>query len=197
MPRAVIPRNRPIERILASFNARIRRLEVNRDSKLQCGTALFTVAGSASYATSWTPDWTTATKEQDTIGCSLASGGIILPPQWFFCAHVVWTINAEAPPPTGEFMQWTALQDGTFSAADNTPLGELRYDPLFDSSGSNPAQTFGATVIGATGTWSNGGVFMGVATTTLGTTFKPYEAAIAITGEQLYAPGFPHATVGT
>lgn len=195
MARAPIPRRPEFAQILVAFNRRIRRLEVNR-TVVRAGTAHYLINPTDSDVSSWSPDWSAATKEHDTIGCETSTPGIVVPPEWLYWAHVTFEIRMASAPAAGDFLQWAAMQNGT--AYDTTSFGTYKYDPLTDSSsGDGPPQTFGATVIGASGENADAGVFMQTVTTALGASFTPQAAAIAITAIQLYAPGFPSAGIVT
>lgn len=190
----VIPRNRSVERILATFNSRIRRLEVNHFGTPIAGIALYTI-GSGSAGTSWTPDFSSATQVIDTIGCEAADSGLYIPQSWLWVAEVVFEVNTSSPPPTGDFLYWSATSDGDFSTETDIGLGEYRSDILFDSSAEDAApQTFGATVGGATGFNDYAGVFVSEVESQLGTEFTPQAAGIGLWGIQLFTEGFPHAS---
>ena len=196
MSNAPVPRQPDVVKILTLFNKRIRRLEVGR-TNIRCGIALYTAEPPDTPAATWTPSFSSMTQVEDTIGCSAVTGGLVVPPMWFWWACVVVAIHTSIPPPTGDALTWCVLSDADFGVLDATAIGEYRNDILYDTSGedSDP-QLFGATTFGASGGYSDGGVFLPEMGTVMGTEFTPGTFGVAITGIQLFTAEFPHSSDG-
>lgn len=187
MPKAPVPRRRTFVQSFARDHGRIRRLEVNR-TPIRSGVAAYAITLSSPPATAtWTPDWSTAEKAYDTIGCHSVTAGIVVPEEWMYWAMIGWSVLASTPPPTGDALVWSFTNGASFGGAA-TPA-DYHTDLLFDTSGDGAdPQLFGGNVQGATGPNDDQGAFLPEVTSLMGTEFTPTAATILIQAIQLFTP---------
>ena len=183
MSNSPIPRKAHLARGIARDQHRIRRLEID-------GHAGLIVPGVAGYQYSWTGLTPAATftpslsglfvnGAPDSIGCTLESDSLRIPPGWMWWASLVLKVKTSAAPPTGEFLMWSVL--------NRFGYGSVRADPMPDS--STTAQRFGATVIGSSGI-DYDGVYLPTFTASLGTVFVPTQLDIYVTALSPIPLGF-------
>jgi len=142
MSGSTVARQLNIARGLQRDHQRIRRLEVNRPpGVVVCGVAAYDMDWTGlTAADTFTPDLSTLANNTviaaDTIGCVPEATSLRIPAGWFWWASLVLQVKTSGPPPTGEFLSWSAINREGF--------GTIRTDPMVDS--STTAQKFGATV---------------------------------------------------
>lgn len=181
---AQVPIRPDLDRIIARFNARIRRLEVNGRQLPLTGAAIYTLEAGSEGA-SWTPDFSTATKAIDTIGCVPTGSGLIVPAGWTFDACFAFAVKAAVPPPTGECLQYSVYS----IVSEGVEYGDQRNEAMFNS--TSIAQDFTGMCFGSTGGLADAGVGVSVVASAFGTEFTAQAGGgIAVIGINLFDVGF-------
>ena len=174
-----VPRKPGLARMLGRDHRRIRRLEVNNS---------LPAAGFASYdggvptapaASTWSPDL--SPEGEDSIGLFPGGAGFGVPYGWMFWATVNIRIVTAATPEPGDFLQWGLLNDGG--------NGDMRADPLIDSTLLHQGQQLGASCIGSSA--NRGGIVLQEMSTALGTLFTVQDVNFVVTAIRLPAGGYP------
>lgn len=185
MAKAVIPRRRPIEQILGSFNSRIRRLEVNRTNAPPTGTAIYVASFTGGTAAgSWSPDFSSATATiADQIGCTPASAGLIIPDGWVASTVVQFGVNLAEAAVANDMLQF-----GAGSGEDVSVSGLVSINGLGE--GTEPG---GGVAIPAAVSQTSGTYYVGLqeVESVLGTTFTPNYIQIAVWAIELVQGGWP------
>jgi len=178
---APVPRKPGIARMLGRDHRRIRRLEVNNSLPASGFGAYNAGGGGGAAAATWTPDLDLG--GFDNIGLFVGAAGFGVPYGWMFWATVnVWIVTAATPEP-GDFLQWGLLNDGG--------NGDMRADPLTDSTDSHLGQELGASCIGSSA--NRGGIVLQAMSTALGTEFTVQTVTFCVTAIRLPAGGYPPA----
>lgn len=166
-----------LAKTLGRYGSRIRRLEINaRETQPTTGLAQYEATYTLSATATWTPDFSSAVNQFDSIGCTPEPGGLSIPSGWMWWA-TAFLVASAATVVAGDFLLYGldyTLSGTNYAAQQATPIRTDGAPQAFSAFASGGTYT-ALTVVG----------IAAAVKSMFGTEFVPASIAILVTGIEI------------